>query len=289
MATFLAMAMIFAMTAMPVSATMTYLYLTNANGTAYTTVVGSSLVRLDVNKLGYDENYNWSTANFTTSEVSNVQWTWPSGGNNNFNYSATSTSVPGKTGEYYATLMISAKSTAVPGPYTVRATFNDGNYYPYIDLTVVVPETNGQSLSVKVSVDGTNTAYGDIFSDANLNVTAPIGNYGYVTPVTALLGMESDSLTDTSHIKNYVYDSDNDYITSITGYDSSGNEKTKTENKPTYHGWQFRVYHYSNGVYTMDPASVTFSATACRVSSGDYVKWYYGTYSEALNYFPSSF
>ena len=289
MATFLAMAMIFAMTAMPVSASMTYLYLTNANGTAYTTEVDTIGADLSVNKLGYDENYNWGTGNFSSSELTNVHWTWPSGGSNNFNYLETNTPVPGKTGEYYATLEIAAKTTATPGPYRVRATFNDGVNNPYIDLTIVVPDTNGQSKNVEVSVDGTNTAYGDIFNDVNTNVTATTGSYGYATPATALTGMQSTIYNNTSHIKSYIYDSDNDYVTSITGYDTSGNEKTKAEHKPTYRGWQFRVYHYNNGTYTIDPASETYSATAYKLTSGDYIKWYYGTYNEALNYFPPSF
>ena len=61
-------------------------------------------------------------------------------------------------------------------------------------------------------------------------MTASTGSYGYATPATALTGMQSTIYNNTSNIKYYIYDSDSDYVTSITGYDATKTQTLKNVN-----------------------------------------------------------
>jgi hypothetical protein len=130
----MAMVMMIAMTAMPVSAT-TFSYLTLANGTQYTTEITSTTTDtvLSVQRLGDD----WVTkAPFDTEDDANsVTWTWPNGGQNNFVVTPGSVQTSSGSGLYYATLSVKKASNAVSGAYSVRANYGSAN----IDLTLVIP------------------------------------------------------------------------------------------------------------------------------------------------------
>lgn len=275
----MALVTLLAMTALPVSATVTYPYLTTANGTAYTTVVDTTGTNLYVQKYGSD----WNVYPFASiTEVGKVTWTWPYGGGDNFTKLPTSTPT---TGGYYAVLNIKAKSTATSGAYTVRATYNDGVLNPYIDLTVIVTASTSQSASVTVEVNGTKGSPSLSFSASN-TVTAQAGTYNYATPIMAL-----DAMIGTTYGTSiYSYTQSGGYVNSVTGYiNSSLATDTKTENWNTGDGWQYRVYHLNGTTYVRDDSSELIGASAYKLSANDYVKWVFCNYSEISTYFPSSF
>ena len=270
----MAMVTMLAMTVMPVSATVTYPYLTTAGGTAYTTVVSTSGTQLSVQKYGSD----WVAYPFASiSEVNNVVWSWPYGGGNNFNVIPSYTTIQGG---YYARLLISAKSTATPGAYTVRATYNDGALNPYIDLTVVVSASTSQSATVTVEINAPSS-----FSAIN-TVTAQAGTYNYATPLTAL-----DAMIGTSYGTSInTYGQSSGYVNSITGYiNSSLATDTKTDNWNTGDGWQYRVYHKNGTTYIRDDSSEFIGPDAYKLSDNDYVKWVFCNYGQISTYFPPSF
>jgi len=286
MAIVMAMVMMIAMSTMVSADEITYPYLTLAGDTGYTTTITDDGAVLSVQKLGSD--WNKYTFSSSTDATQNVSWTWPLGGGDNFILNKTATAAPG--GGYYATALVELADTPTPGPYTLRATYLDNALNPYIDLTLVVCATSGSNATVTVSVNGLNPCDVNTFSAVKSNVVAPYHTtYKYATPVTALNGMIGS--TYGVNIQGYHYDSENDYVDYITGYKTENQAVTKTKNDDTWRGWQYRVYtdDDENGTYEVDSNSEIYSASAYKLKDGDYVMWYYGTYYEALSYFPSSF
>ncbi|MDO5139294.1 MAG: hypothetical protein Q4D71_12660, partial [Oscillospiraceae bacterium] len=253
-------------------------YLTTANGTQYTTIVSTDdedPTVVSVQKYG-PGNPDWISVPFTFSEVNSVSWSWPYGGHDNF-YLNTN---PIHTGaDYYAAVTAVAKETATPGAYDVRATFYDGSGDPpYIDLTLIIPETNPQtSTSVTVEIDASKVQGFTISNTVNAGNNA---SYNYATPFTALDKMKTDG-----NITNY--DGTGGFVNSITAQGSTIETNTSTGD-----GWQYRVYHKAGNTYVMDPSSETLGSSAFKLGTNDYVKWVYCTYDEATppsTYFPYSF
>jgi len=275
MAVIMSMIFVIALPTMHVSADeITYPYLALAGNTYYTTVVDSGFSELNVQK--YDSN--WISCPFESAyEAANVTWSWPFGGGENFDYLE---SVTESNSGYYATLYITANSNATPGSYTVRAVLNDGTNNPYIDLNLIISSSESESANVKVSIDGSD---GETGFFVNNDIVAPAGIYNFSTPITSLNAMVGMSYA--SNIYSY-YENDG-YVSSITGYSVDGATITKSAGYDK--GWQYRVYHPCNDYYVVDYRSEITGASAYKLSSGDYVMWYYGSYHDALSYFPSSF
>jgi hypothetical protein len=266
-ATIMAMVMLIAMTAMPVSAT-TFSNLTLANGTQYTTQITSTTTEtvLFVQKLGDD----WTTIEpFTQAEAETVTWTWPYSGSNNFVATPGIAETYPDSGLYYATLSVKKATNAVSGAYSVRANWGSA----YIDLTLVIPSSD-ENATVKVYIDGTNTDIdSNSFTVTDASVEAEAGNYGYTTPLTALARMKV--VGDIA-----AYSPENgDYINSIT---KTG---TLTKTASGWYGWQYRVYYYDQTEqdYIMYGSSQLLGASAFKLSDGDVVAWYYGPYSTATD------
>ncbi len=266
-ATIMAMVMIIAMTVMPVSAT-TFNNLTLAGNTGYTTQITSTndYTPISVKKMADD----WVTsAPFTYAEASNVSWSWPNGGASNFDVNATVTETEPNSGEYYATLNVKKATSAVSGAYSVRATWmydTDQELETTMDLTLVIPG-NGENATVKVFIDGTNTAIdANNFTVTNPSVAATAGTYGYTTPVTALAKMKA-----IGDIANYT-PANGDYINSIT---KTG---TLTKTASGWYGWQYRVFKHIGSSYQKQDPSLTLGAATYKLDAGDIVVWYFGLY-----------
>ena len=275
LALIMAMVTVFAMTAMPVSATVTFPYLTVADGTAYTTQVTTSYTTLSVQKYGSD----WNEYVFDFSELQHVKWTWPDNGSNNFTFTANSE--PHGTG-YYATLDIKAKNDAVPGAYRIRATYEDNILNPYIDLIVVVAASSAQTANITVEI----IAPGSSGFTASNSVTASAGTYNYATPLKSLDAM----IGTTAGTSINTYAQSGGYVNSITGYNNTTSALVPVANNwNTGYGWQYRVYHKNGTTYMIDSKSEYYGADAFRLIANDYVKWVYCTYNDISTYFPSSF
>ena len=270
-ATILAMAMILAMTVMPVSASAAYPYLTTANGTQYTTEVPSTGVTLYVQKLS--SSYI-PTAFASDTEANAVSWTWNTTGSDSF---YTSKGYIEQSGSYYAKYTVVPKNTATSGAYSIRASYDGA----YIDLTIVIPEdsTDPKSATVNISVYSPGSSG---FTATKTGATASSSNYYYATPLKALDAIIGTSYSNGETINSYIQSGG--YVSSITGYDSNSNLIPKAADYSTGVGWNYRVYH-GNG--TMDGNSEIIDASAYKLSDGDYVRWYFGTYSDAVAYFNS--
>ncbi len=271
LAIIIAMVTMLAMTVMPVSASAAFPYLTTANGTQYTTVVPSTGVSLYVQKLSASYVH---TAFSSQNEVNQVTWTWNTDGSEYFD---TSVGYIGGNGAYYAEYYIEPLSSVPAGAYSVRASYDGA----YIDLTLVIPEDsiNPKDADVSVSVYSPGNPG---FTAINTEVTADPADYYYATPLTALDEMVGSSYSNGETINSYI--EYGGYVSSITGYDSNSNLIPKVEDYDTGVGWSYRVYH-GNG--TMDGNSEVIDASAFKLSDGDYVRWYFGTYTNAVAYFNS--
>ena len=205
MATIMAMALVFVMTVLPVSADpISFPYLTLAGNTQYTNIITTSYSNLDVQKLGSD----WNTYPFSDQiDVDKVVWSWPNGGDDNFTTTVTDTPT---TGGYFARLRVKAKATADSGAYTVRATYDNN---AYIDLTLVVASNTSESATVKVSIDSSDYSG---FNAVNTNVLASAGSYLYATPLKALDAMIGTTYSGGTTISSY--NQSGGYVNSITGF-----------------------------------------------------------------------
>jgi hypothetical protein len=269
-ATIMAMVMMIAMTALPVSAT-TFNNLTLAGNTGYTTQITSTsnYTLISVKKIADD----WQTmAPFTYAEASNVTWSWPNGGASNFVTESEITETEPNSGEYYASLKVKKASSAVSGAYSVRATWLYDEILELratMDLTLVIPGS-GENATVKVFIDGTNTTMdSNSFTVTNPSVEATAGTYGYTTPVAALAKMKA-----IGNIADYS-PANSDYINSIT---KTG---TLTKTASGWYGWQYRVYKHVGSSYVKQPASLTLGAATYKLDAGDIVAWYFGLYDDA--------
>lgn len=273
LALIMALVTIFAMTAMPVSATVTFPYLTVAAGTNYTTQVTTSYTKLSVQKYGSDWN------EYVFGEEDNVVWTWPDGGSGNFTF----TTGYDPIGEgYYAFMNIKANNDAVPGAYRIRATCEDNVLDPYIDLIVVVASTSALTADITVEVN----APGNSGFTATKSTTASEGTYNYATPLKSLDAMIGSVVG--TNINTYAQSGG--YVNSITGYNNNTSALVSVSNNwNTGYGWQYRVYHKNGSTYTIDNKSEFYGADAFKLITNDYVKWVYCTYDEISTYFPSSF
>ncbi|ASS41478.1 hypothetical protein AXF21_06070 [Eubacterium minutum ATCC 700079] len=258
-----------------------YPNITNAPGTEYTTKIESTTNAKLLEVIRASADYQNKSPFPTSAEARKVKWTFPNGGGNNF---IVKKEVNGAADSWYAGLSVRKMPLiSNKGAYTVRATKGSAN----MDLTLVIPESKPKaSKGVKISVDGTNTEGDpDTFNNVTkkTGIKAPAGEYNYATPMTALTAMKSDTPSAT-RIKDHD-GGQTGYVSSITGYQNGTTAVTKSASSDYTRGWNYRVYRIKLGRYVLDPSSAYIGASAVKVSNGDAVLWYYGSYSEATEYY----
>lgn len=258
-----------------------YPNITNAPGTEYTTTIEATTNAKLLEVIRASANYQNKSPFPTSAEAQKVKWTFPNGGGHNFIIEKKTNK---KADGWYAGLSVRKMPLiSNKGAYTVRATKGSAN----MDLTLVIPESKPKaSKGVKISVDGTNTnGDPDTFNNVTekTGIKAPAGEYNYATPMTALTAMKSDTPSAT-RIKDH-NGAATGYVSSITGYKNGTVAVTKSASGDYTRGWNYRVYRTKLGRYVLDPSSAYIGASAVKVSNGDAVLWYYGSYSEATEYY----
>ncbi len=258
-----------------------YPNITNAPGTEYTTTIEATTNAKLLEVIRASANYQNKSPFPTSAEAQKVKWTFPNGGGHNFIIEKKTNK---KADGWYAGLSVRKMPLiSNKGAYTVRATKGSAN----MDLTLVIPESKPKaSKGVKISVNGTNTnGDPDTFNNVTekTGIKAPAGEYNYATPMTALTAMKSDTPSAT-RIKDH-NGAATGYVSSITGYKNGTVAVTKSASGDYTRGWNYRVYRTKLGRYVLDPSSAYIGASAVKVSNGDAVLWYYGSYSEATEYY----
>ena len=59
----------------------------------------------------------------------------------------------------------------------------------------------------------------------------------------------------------------------------------KSASNDYVYGWNYRVYNLKNNNYVLNSSSAYVGASVFKVSNGDAVLWYYGSYAEATKYY----
>ena len=258
-----------------------YPNITNAPGTGYTTKIESTAKAKTLEVIRASANYQNKSPFPTSAEARKVKWTFPNGGGNNF---IVKERVNKKADGWYAGLSVRKMPLiSNTGVYTVRATKGSAS----MDLALFIPGSKPKaSKGVKISVDGTNTnGDPDTFNNVTkkTGIKAPAGEYNYATPMTALTAMESDTPSST-RIKDHD-GGQTGYVSSITGYQNGTTAVVKSASNDYVYGWNYRVYNLKNNNYVLNSSSAYVGASVFKVSNGDAVLWYYGSYAEATKYY----
>ncbi len=258
-----------------------YPNITNAPGTEYTTKIESTTKTKTLEVIRASANYQNRSPFPTSAEARKVKWTFPNGGGNNF---IVKERVKKKADGWYAGLSVRKMPLiSNTGVYTVRATKGSAS----MDLALFIPGSKPKaSKGVKISVDGTNTnGDPDIFNNVTkkTGIKAPAGEYNYATPMTALTAMKSNTPSVT-RIKDHD-GAATGYVSSITGYKNGTVAVRKSASNDYVYGWNYRVYNLKNNNYVLNSSSAYVGASVFKVSNGDAVLWYYGSYSEATEYY----
>ena len=258
-----------------------YPNITNAPGTEYTTKIESTTKTKTLEVIRASANYQNRSPFPTSAEARKVKWTFPNGGGNNF---IVKERVNKKADGWYAGLSVRKMPLiSNTGVYTVRATKGSAS----MDLALFIPGSKPKaSKGVKISVDGTNTEGDpDTFNNVTkkTGIKAPAGEYNYATPMTALTAMESDTPSST-RIKDHD-GGQTGYVSSITGYQNGTTAVVKSASNDYVYGWNYRVYNLKNNNYVLNSSSAYVGASVFKVSNGDAVLWYYGSYAEATEYY----
>ena len=258
-----------------------YPNITNAPGTEYTTKIESTTKTKTLEVIRASANYQNRSPFPTSAEARKVKWTFPNGGGNNF---IVKERVNKKADGWYAGLSVRKMPLiSNTGVYTVRATKGSAS----MDLALFIPGSKPKaSKGVKISVDGTNTnGDPDTFNNVTkkTGIKAPAGEYNYATPMTALTAMKSDTPSST-RIKDHD-GGQTGYVSSITGYQNGTTAVVKSASNDYVYGWNYRVYNLKNNNYVLNSSSAYVGASVFKVSNGDAVLWYYGSYAEATKYY----
>ena len=258
-----------------------YPNITNAPGTGYTTKIESTAKAKTLEVIRASANYQNKSPFPTSAEAQKVKWTFPNGGGNNF---IIEKKTKKKADGWYAGLSVRKMPLiSNTGVYTVRATKGSAS----MDLALFIPGSKPKaSKGVKISVDGTNTnGDPDIFNNVTkkTGIKAPAGEYNYATPMTALTAMKSNTPSST-RIKDHD-GGQTGYVSSITGYQNGTTAVVKSASNDYVYGWNYRVYNLKNNNYVLNSSSAYVGASVFKVSNGDAVLWYYGSYAEATEYY----
>ena len=258
-----------------------YPNITNAPGTEYTTKIESTTNAKTLEVIRASANYQNRSPFPTSAEARKVKWTFPNGGGNNF---IIEKKTKKKADGWYAGLSVRKMPLiSNTGVYTVRATKGSAS----MDLALFIPGSKPKaSKGVKISVDGTNTnGDPDTFNNVTkkTGIKAPAGEYNYATPMTALTAMKSNTPSST-RIKDHD-GGQTGYVSSITGYQNGTTAVVKSASNDYVYGWNYRVYNLKNNNYVLNSSSAYVGASVFKVSNGDAVLWYYGSYAEATKYY----
>ena len=258
-----------------------YPNITNAPGTGYTTKIESTAKAKTLEVIRASANYQNKSPFPTSAEAQKVKWTFPNGGGNNF---IIEKKTKKKADGWYAGLSVRKMPLiSNTGVYTVRATKGSAS----MDLALFIPGSKPKaSKGVKISVDGTNTnGDPDIFNNVTkkTGIKAPAGEYNYATPMTALTAMKSNTPSST-RIKDHD-GGQTGYVSSITSYQNDTTAVVRSASNDYVYGWNYRVYNLKNNNYVLNSSSAYVGASVFKVSNGDAVLWYYGSYAEATEYY----
>lgn len=258
-----------------------YPNITNAPGTEYTTKIVATTKAKTLEVIRASANYQNKSPFPTSAEAQKVKWTFPNGGGNNF---IIEKKTKKKADGWYAGLSVRKMPLiSNTGVYTVRAIKGSAS----MDLALFIPGSKPKaSKGVKISVDGTNTEGDpDTFNNVTkkTGIKAPAGEYNYATPMTALTAMKSNTPSAT-RIKDHD-GGQTGYVSSITGYQNGTTAVVKSASSDYVYGWNYRVYNLKNNNYVLNSSSAYVGASVFKVSNGDAVLWYYGSYSEATEYY----
>ena len=258
-----------------------YPNITNAPGTEYTTKIEATTKAKLLEVIRASANYQNKSPFPTKAEAQKVKWAFPNGGGYNF---IIEKKTKKKADGWYAGLSVRKMPLiSNTGVYTVRTTKGSAS----MDLALFIPGSKPKdSKGVKISVDGTNTnGDPDTFNNVTkkTGIKAPAGEYNYATPMTALTAMESDTPSST-RIKDHD-GGQTGYVSSITGYQNGTTAVVKSASNDYVYGWNYRVYNLKNNNYVLNSSSAYVGASVFKVSNGDAVLWYYGSYAEATKYY----